>query len=1452
MEKLTIGGRWKKMKRIWRERRRKRRTLNAIKTLNPLATNNNTSPRYIVSLTSYGKRLTDTAPYAIVTLLDQNVKPDKVVLWVANEDRENVPPIMEELVKKGLEIRFCEDIKSYKKLIPAIESFPEDYIITADDDLYYPCNWFEQLLTEHRKNPKKIICHRAHGIKVDVNHKLLPYNEWDFCIRPSVYFAHNLVSQEHSLQRHGFESLFPTGGAGALYPPYCLHKEVTNKDLFMKLAPKADDIWFWAMAVTHQNFFGEECPYIIIEGGYSGSLQHIDTDQTKGENALWNHNLDGGNDIQLKAVIERYPQLMTVLEKIEPSKTTNVGKLINGKEPVISILVPIYNTKEYLPQCLDSILNQTLRNIEVICVNDASTDDSLRVLNKYAQKDSRIILINKPRNEGLPQARRSALAVSRGQYILPVDSDDWIEKNTCEELYSAAVFGGYDIICCGYIEERKRHPFAVDAQVLPEDKLQRMKYGIFGFGNAKVVWNKLVKRDVYEKIVFPIENHAEDCYISCQNFYYADKIGYYQKPLYHWRRRTGKSLTLDKSLTQKRYEDRKAIYEHIIEFCREKFGDDLSVFEPELSVRMNSIEEERKEPVSHKKVGTSQAKDQPKPTFSEKNILIAIDKAIVVSFDIFDTLLTRPFVKPADLFYYIEKSEKMVGFAQNRINAETNARQIKKEAGEEDITYDDIYEQVDKKFAHLKEKELQIERNTLRVNPEVKRYFDYAKNKKKRIIIVSDMYLSSDFLEEIMCKNGITGYEKLYLSNEYGKTKISSNLYGRIISELKVVPQNVVHIGDNEKSDYEMALKVGLNACLYIPIIRQFFAKNSIFENFYSKNPDSVGTSILTAVWSYRWKIYELGILLPNYWEKQGFYYAGTIAIAFTKFMMTEAKRHNIDKILFLARDGFLLQEVFNILGGDTANEYVYAPRIAEWDCFLSCDGDPYTDASVIAEHIIERYKNESDEFASICDESRTYKIYPLEFINKHKDLLMKLSETPKNNFRNYFNTKCGNNTLIVDLISREFTSQRFIENLTGKKIKGIYLFADKQSSSYDENRMISWGDRVLQYWSLWEFMITSPEPPILDITQEQKPIYKESISIFEKFRNIAFLSVEKGAIDFVKEIVSMFGEDDIFVDFEEIYSLSESFAGFIDKQDIEDLSCLFHAKNHIRDDYRPIFPQFVREKTSQDITQMLEEHIKHLQRSREKGVNGFDYFYHYRHWHDSSQKNRRSEIKLAYSLFEHHNLFPKAFDSKVLEVGCGMGRYLAMLKQYGFSDLTGIDIDLSQAQIAKHEDGLKIYMTDVSEFFNGDDYESRYDCIYMFDVFEHIKKDKQLQVLKTLNNHLSDNGMLVIQVPNALSPLGMCYRYLDWTHEISFTDHSIEFLLHNAGLHYIVVRPQWADSIKKTELKKAWADLYLAEIGRVPILALNIVAVAFKNKEAFMFWKNKLPYMPDTYYGIV
>ena len=106
--------------------------------------------------------------------------------------------------------------------------------------------------------------------------------------------------------------------------------------------------------------------------------------------------------------------------------------------PKISIIVPVYNVEKYLSTCLDSLINQTLKDIEIICVNDGSTDNSLNILNEYAKNDPRIIVINKE-NSGPGACRNLGIEKATGEYIQFADSDDWIEKETCEICYQKAI-----------------------------------------------------------------------------------------------------------------------------------------------------------------------------------------------------------------------------------------------------------------------------------------------------------------------------------------------------------------------------------------------------------------------------------------------------------------------------------------------------------------------------------------------------------------------------------------------------------------------------------------------------------------------------------------------------------------------------------------------------------------------------------------------------------------------------------------------------------------------------------------------------------------------------------------------------------------------------------------------------------------------------------------------------
>ena len=102
--------------------------------------------------------------------------------------------------------------------------------------------------------------------------------------------------------------------------------------------------------------------------------------------------------------------------------------------PKISVIIPVYNTEKYLEQCLESVINQTYKDLEIICVNDASTDNSFDVINEYSKKDSRIKYINFETNKGVSAARNVGLEAATGDYICFIDSDDWIEQTQTETM----------------------------------------------------------------------------------------------------------------------------------------------------------------------------------------------------------------------------------------------------------------------------------------------------------------------------------------------------------------------------------------------------------------------------------------------------------------------------------------------------------------------------------------------------------------------------------------------------------------------------------------------------------------------------------------------------------------------------------------------------------------------------------------------------------------------------------------------------------------------------------------------------------------------------------------------------------------------------------------------------------------------------------------------------------
>lgn len=257
-------------------------------------TSNKRDKKIIVSLTSYPERMYDIK-YTLYSLLHQTLKPDEVILWLAKEQfpnlEEDIAPSILNMKEWGLSIMWCEDIKSYKKLVPALNMFPDDIIVTADDDIYYPENWLELLYNSYIQNPDCVHCHRGHKVLLEEG-KIASYNRWE---------------KATSNKKPCF-GVFATGCSGILYPPKALHEDVSKSEIFMELAPRVDDIWFWTMSLLNNT------PIKIVDNGIK-ELNWINPARELGlykETTLAMTNIVE-NDIYLSKMCEVYPEIMEIL-----------------------------------------------------------------------------------------------------------------------------------------------------------------------------------------------------------------------------------------------------------------------------------------------------------------------------------------------------------------------------------------------------------------------------------------------------------------------------------------------------------------------------------------------------------------------------------------------------------------------------------------------------------------------------------------------------------------------------------------------------------------------------------------------------------------------------------------------------------------------------------------------------------------------------------------------------------------------------------------------------------------------------------------------------------------------------------------------------------------------------------------------------------------------------------
>jgi len=273
--------------------------------------------KIIVSLTSFPYRI-KTLHIAIDSILNQTLKPDAVYLYLANEQFPNkekdLPESLLALEKHGLSIKWCSDIKSYKKLIPALHEHPDDIIVTADDDLIFEKDWLKTLYNSYLAYPADIHAHRITRLYFKDNQNLEIINRELYWAKTNVFDYEGYIKEPSFLNKL-------TGGSGALYPPNCFIEDILNEDLFTRLAPTSDDIWFWLMAAL-------KGVKVRVPDSHFPVLNYIEGTQEKFTLSSINDRGEKLFFVHLRNILDYYPKLREILR----SDTDDVSHRLFAKQ----------------------------------------------------------------------------------------------------------------------------------------------------------------------------------------------------------------------------------------------------------------------------------------------------------------------------------------------------------------------------------------------------------------------------------------------------------------------------------------------------------------------------------------------------------------------------------------------------------------------------------------------------------------------------------------------------------------------------------------------------------------------------------------------------------------------------------------------------------------------------------------------------------------------------------------------------------------------------------------------------------------------------------------------------------------------------------------------------------------------------------------------------------------
>lgn len=904
------------------------------------------------------------------------------------------------------------------------------------------------------------------------------------------------------------------------------------------------------------------------------------------------------------------------------------------KQDLISVIVPIYKMEKFIEKCLYSIRNSSYSNLEIICVDDGSPDSSMSIVKAIQKQDSRIKIVTNKENLGLFRARVEGMKVASGKYVAFVDADDFVSFDWFRLLHEKIVEENADMVIGNTVnvdENQYKSYFNNSRSLTKTHKTLSGNDVLNTFISQEgscfmwhTVWNKLYSKNLVDECLpyfKMVDFHlvmCEDIAFSSVFYTHAKKLAFADADAYFYYRHSeaSTSTTLPKEKILNNIKDIKNVFDFVenamksydkkifnknknhIENFKQTYrrnwvgflADKNYIDKNSLQIINNSFGSSE---IVHPNIHEYYFTELSTPWSDRLEYIkheITKPEIKLVSFDIFDTLLIRPLYSPDDLFLFVGKfASKLVPFLNEktfldlRKEAENSARRklFLSKPMFEDITLSEIYEELanivdinSNISKQIMQEECRLETKFCKPRKLAVSLFNLAKFAGKKVVLTSDMYLEKDFVEQLLLKNGIIGFNKLYLSSDKKALKSSGKLFDILLKESKLEPNEILHLGDNWNSDYILPKQKGMQS-VFIPKTIETF-ENKIGDiytgsalSFYNQKTNGVvDVSAPLNDLSFR----SMVALSANKWfdnpfepfqQKSnfnadvyhtGYYTLGMHFFGVCKWMLDVIRKENYKKVVFLARDGFVIKQIFDYLisktGDKIQTDYFYASR----KCLL-----PYSIKS--AKDIFGAY-----EFININAGLHT----PTNIINMLQPILSPLTEEIKNKYladgiildkklssknefyklakaiiKYQFNEKLlkEKRKEIKLCFEKEFTEktatfdigysgrlQSIICDLSNKPVDAFFI----HSNGYSSDMMAKNKFKIHSFYDfspnmssiVREFIVSAPEPPCTGYNIQNGKlsfVFEEDNSKY--YQNFAIKEFQKGAYDFCVEFSNMFDE---------------------------------------------------------------------------------------------------------------------------------------------------------------------------------------------------------------------------------------------------------------------------------------------------------------------------------------